>query len=158
MDKHQLEQAPLPFPTSIGNKHRLCGRKKGVNVAHYICTDQASKKDENFKNTSSKILIKSLKQWKRSWKQNSSRFSPNHSLLPLSQQMVYNEHYSHFCSNQLWYPKQKIITSAGNWAAGQLKASKQQQQQQKISFSLKWYFAIKEEGRGKEIKKLATWV
>lgn len=30
MDKHQLEQAPLPFPTSIGNKHRLCGRKNGM--------------------------------------------------------------------------------------------------------------------------------
>lgn len=45
---------------SICGKVANLGSFKGVNLAYYICTDQASKKDANFKNNSSKILIKSL--------------------------------------------------------------------------------------------------
>lgn len=56
------------------------------------------------------------------WNKIQANFSLITGFFPLFQQMVYNEYYSHFCSNQPWYPKQRIITSAGNWAAGQLKA------------------------------------
>ena len=45
---------------SICGKVVNLGSFKGVNLGYYICTDQASKKDANFKNNSSKILIKSL--------------------------------------------------------------------------------------------------